>query len=227
MENQEFEIEDGVLKKYHEQEGKTTVVVPDGVTTIGDSAFMNCKNLIKIVLPDSVTIIDCKAFFKCTNLRSINIPGRVKDVGGFAFTKCFNLRELILPNLDTMKLIAADLKLISINTIIKNYKNKKQEYSMYYIYKTINFIIVNKMIIIELYLDNEMPILDLIHFMLNDMGDLYTSEEIEKLLKLTKEKDIEVRVMLLEYKKQYLGFNQNPLNELTLGDDEETKGKTV
>ena len=44
----EFEIQNGVLKKYHEEEGITDVTIPDGVTSIGNSAFENCSNLTKI-----------------------------------------------------------------------------------------------------------------------------------------------------------------------------------
>ena len=37
-----FQIENGVLKKYTEEPGVTEVVIPDGVTEIGSSAFYGC-----------------------------------------------------------------------------------------------------------------------------------------------------------------------------------------
>lgn len=40
-----FQIEDGVLKKYTEEDGVTEVVIPDGVTSIGDWAFSYCESL--------------------------------------------------------------------------------------------------------------------------------------------------------------------------------------
>lgn len=37
-----FKIENGVLKKYIEESEVTEIVIPDSVTTIGDSAFSAC-----------------------------------------------------------------------------------------------------------------------------------------------------------------------------------------
>lgn len=43
-----FWITDGLLRKYEEEEGVTQVVIPDGVTEIGESAFENCRNLVSV-----------------------------------------------------------------------------------------------------------------------------------------------------------------------------------
>lgn len=51
---QEFEIENNVLINYHEQKGKTEVIVPDGVIEIKNGAFSYCPNLIDITIPNSV-----------------------------------------------------------------------------------------------------------------------------------------------------------------------------
>lgn len=50
-----FEIEGGVLIKYTGE--NTEVVIPDTVTSIGDSAFELCTSLTKITIPGSVTSI--------------------------------------------------------------------------------------------------------------------------------------------------------------------------
>ena len=50
-----FEIENGVLKEYIEEPGVTEVVIPDGVTGIGDRAFYCCSSLTAVTIPDSVT----------------------------------------------------------------------------------------------------------------------------------------------------------------------------
>ena len=60
-----FQIEDGVLKKYTEEDGVTEVVIPDGVTSIGDWAFAYCERLSSITIPDSVTNIGDMAFEYC------------------------------------------------------------------------------------------------------------------------------------------------------------------
>ncbi len=51
----DFVIKNGVLKKYTGRGGN--VVIPDGVTSIGDYAFNRCANLTSITIPDSVTSI--------------------------------------------------------------------------------------------------------------------------------------------------------------------------
>ena len=49
-----------------------SVVIPSGVTNIGDGAFRGCENLATIVIPDSVTNIGICVFEKC-NLASIKV----------------------------------------------------------------------------------------------------------------------------------------------------------
>ena len=67
----DFIIEDGVLKKYVGPGGDVTI--PDGVTSIGDSAFEGCSNLTSITIPDGVTSIWYSAFWGCENL-TIHAP---------------------------------------------------------------------------------------------------------------------------------------------------------
>ena len=55
-----FEVKDGSLIRY--TGSGTDVVIPDGVTSIGDYAFNECKMLTSIKIPDSVTSIGKSAF---------------------------------------------------------------------------------------------------------------------------------------------------------------------
>ena len=44
------------------------------VTSIGESAFLNCSGLTSIEIPNSVTSIGSKAFRSCKGLTSVTIP---------------------------------------------------------------------------------------------------------------------------------------------------------
>ena len=59
--------------------------IPDTVTAIGRSAFMDCTDLTKIEIPNSVTEIDGEAFYGCTGLKSVSLPDSVTNFSYYAF----------------------------------------------------------------------------------------------------------------------------------------------
>ena len=63
-----FKIKNNVLTKYTKEKGVTDIVIPDGVTEIGEYAFEECTSLQSITIPDSVTEIANDAFDGCKNL---------------------------------------------------------------------------------------------------------------------------------------------------------------
>ena len=67
-----FNIEDGELVGV-EQNGATVVVIPDGVTSIGDNAFCDCSWLTSVTIPASVTRIGYNAFRDCDKLTAVHI----------------------------------------------------------------------------------------------------------------------------------------------------------
>ena len=78
--------------------GITEYSIPDGVTTIGDSAFRDCVNLTSVTISDSVVNIGPIAFGYCDNLTSVTIPDSVTTIGNYAFTYCDNLTSVTIGN---------------------------------------------------------------------------------------------------------------------------------
>ena len=82
------------------------VVIEDGVTSIGESAFNNCYSLTSITIPDSVTSIENYAFANCSNLTSITILKSVTSIGKNAFKDCYNL-TVYLESGSTLKVMTS------------------------------------------------------------------------------------------------------------------------
>ena len=76
----------------------TSITIPDSVTSIGDSAFRDCSRLTNITIPDSVTSIGDSAFSYCSSLTSITIPDRVTSIGNIAFRDSSNLTRITIPD---------------------------------------------------------------------------------------------------------------------------------
>lgn len=73
------------------------IVLPDGLTHIGDLAFYECKNLTAITLPNGLTHIGDRAFLGCKKLTDITLPVGLTHIGDWAFSACSNLTVIALP----------------------------------------------------------------------------------------------------------------------------------
>ena len=76
----------------------TSINIPNSVTTIGEDAFSGCDSLTSINIPNSVTIIGEGAFSGCDSLTCINIPNSVTTIGKYAFNGCHSLPSINIPN---------------------------------------------------------------------------------------------------------------------------------
>ena len=73
--------------------GKT--VIPEGIETIGDSAFASVNTLTHVTIPKSVTEIEMLAFARCENLSTVNLQKGIQTIGYEAFVECVGLKDLI------------------------------------------------------------------------------------------------------------------------------------
>ena len=79
----------------------TDISIPNSVTSIGDYAFAECKELTSITIPNSVINIGKYAFSNCKSLITVNIPNSVGYIGDCAFEQCKGLTSISIPNLIT------------------------------------------------------------------------------------------------------------------------------
>lgn len=76
----------------------TSIVIPDGVETIGDIAFDYCESLTSVSIGSGCTSIGQGAFEQCDRLPNINIPDSVKIIGTEAFYDCLLLSSVTIGN---------------------------------------------------------------------------------------------------------------------------------
>ncbi len=75
-----------------------TVVIQNGVTSIGAYAFDLCSGLTSVTIPNSVTSINNQAFYGCSGLTSVTIPDGVTSIGSSAFENCSLLTSVTIPD---------------------------------------------------------------------------------------------------------------------------------
>lgn len=78
----------------------SNVIIPNGVTTIGDSSFRNCSNITQITFEEGsrLTTIGSSAFNHCTSVTTFTIPQGVTTLGDRAFIYCESLTGITVPD---------------------------------------------------------------------------------------------------------------------------------
>lgn len=76
----------------------TSVMIPEGVTTIWDYAFFCCSSLVSVLIPDSVTVVGMHAFSSCPSLAIVAMGDGVTTIGEYAFSSCYSLKSVTIGN---------------------------------------------------------------------------------------------------------------------------------
>ena len=104
----EYEIKDGVLTitgtgrmydspTFSGRDQITSVVISEGVTSIGTNAFQNCEKLTEVSLPSTVYELGSYSFSNCKSLTSVQLPDEITEIPECAFSNCTSLKEIGLP----------------------------------------------------------------------------------------------------------------------------------
>ena len=70
------------------------LIIPDGITTVGNYAFYGCNGLTSVTIPDGVTFIGERAFYGCSGLTSVTLFDGITSIGDEAFKDCRGLTNV-------------------------------------------------------------------------------------------------------------------------------------
>lgn len=73
-----------------------SVVLSEGIESIGYAAFSDCASLQEVTLPASLTTLSDLSFYRDPLLRKVAVPAGVRRVGDGTFSFCYGLEEVEL-----------------------------------------------------------------------------------------------------------------------------------
>ena len=85
-------------------ESLVRVIIGEGVKSIPNSVFRECKNITRVEMPSTVESIGDYAFAGCTSLTHIDLPSSLKHLGAYAFNGCdfYEIDSYLTEPLDLM-----------------------------------------------------------------------------------------------------------------------------
>ena len=221
--NKGFGIVNNILLKYIKPKRSISgiIIIPDGVTEIGEGTFSCRTSLKSITIPESVTKIGKRAFYDCRNLKSVTIPESVTKIDEFAFGDCKSLEKVITPNFEIkvygyykiheqVCLIALKDFYVTIsgktkyNIIWQMFMQKPDDKDVYAYVKE-NFIKMLRYAIDK----NNVEIITAVC----KRKDLLTKRNIDKLIEHAIQHTqnggtVEIQVILMRYKNDNIGFSE-------------------
>jgi len=76
----------------------TSMVLPDGLTKLGNFVFYACSSLTSVSLPDGLTQLGSCVFYDCSSLTSVSLPNGLTQLGDEVFCNCSSLTSVALPD---------------------------------------------------------------------------------------------------------------------------------
>lgn len=74
-----------------------SVVVPEGVTSLGTSCFNRCYSLVSAVLPSTLQTVPQYCFYQCTSLTDLTLTPGIQTLYTQCFYGCTGLTEVTIP----------------------------------------------------------------------------------------------------------------------------------
>lgn len=91
------ELSDYILVCMESNKQYKEIILPEGIKRIGECALAGHHALKSIIIPDSVEEIDDSAFWCCSGLTQIKLGKNLKRIGKNAFGNLLHLTELEIP----------------------------------------------------------------------------------------------------------------------------------
>lgn len=76
----------------------TSIQLPNGVSSIGNSAFYRCRELENVNIPSGVKRLRKQTFYQCRSLKRITLPSEIQVLGDSSFEGCRSLETINLPS---------------------------------------------------------------------------------------------------------------------------------
>lgn len=96
--NSDYQVVNGVLKKYLGTDTEVNIPSNLNITSIGDRAFFRKNDIINVKMPVGITAIGNYAFSGCDNLKHITFSNSLATIGNYAFENCKSLEGVTLPD---------------------------------------------------------------------------------------------------------------------------------
>ncbi|MBQ8574496.1 MAG: leucine-rich repeat protein [Clostridia bacterium] len=81
---------------FYDYDSITNVSISDSVTDIFENAFMDCDSLQSVQMGNGVIYIHIGAFNSCDSLTEVNFNNKLKTIGQYAFTDCTSLEKVYI-----------------------------------------------------------------------------------------------------------------------------------